>query len=150
MDAFVAGAWRSPDRGEVLISGTWRRLTRAELYQGGQWRSAVRFVPALTVSANDVFGVGYSRYGRPVVVQSDFSTATPEGGLAPYSYAWTILSGSAVANNTTSASTNFEKALPPGTESQSTARVSCTDALGSTAIADISVTLIANEAGDYL
>ena len=138
MDAFIAGAWRSPNRGEVQVGGTWRRLTRAEAYIAGQWRTAVTFILPLAATANPNSVAGYGSARKPTQVASGFTTATPSGGLGPYSYSWAIISGDPVTISTpTSATTNFR-----GANANSVARCTVTDSLGSTATCDVSVTLV--------
>lgn len=71
------------------------------------------------------------------------STATPSGGVAPYSYLWSQVSGGTFTiDSPTSASTNFRRAGNPPTPSPSsgTYRVTVTDSIGGTAFKDITVT----------
>ena len=141
MDAFISGAWRTVRRGEVVIGGTSRSVTRAEVYRSGTWRSAVAFTSPMSLFANNVSGIGRNR-GKPVSVVSSTSQATPTGGLGPYTYSWTILSGGAVASSPNMAATTFRQTVAADTTEVSTARVTCTDVLGTTATADIGITLI--------
>lgn len=138
-EAFFSGAWRAPRRGGILIGGTWRAITRGEVFRGGTWRPVVAFVAPLSVSANNASGIVSDR--RPAQVTSDVSQARPAGGLAPYSYSWSIVSGSASINSPSTAATTFSAIVGPGIYLESTARVACTDALGRTATADITITL---------
>jgi len=140
MDAFISGAWRTIRRADVTIGGATRLITRAEIYRSGGWQSAVRFTSALSVTAYDVSGFANGR-GRPTLVVSNASQATPTGGLAPYSYSWSILSGGAAAQTAASASTVFRQTIGPNVTEDSLARVTCTDALGSSAFHDINITL---------
>lgn len=140
MEAFIAGAWRSIGRGEVLVGGQWRRVTRAESYVDGQWRQTAVFVPPLSVSAPDAYGPP-GPGNTPVNNTSYAVTATPVGGLAPYTYAWTILSGGATILTPNSATTQFRQILPASSIRYSTARVTVTDAAGTVATDDIAITL---------
>ena len=141
MEIFASGNWRNIRRGEVLIGGAWRGLTRIEVYRGGAWLQAAVFTSPMTLFANNVSGIGRNR-GKPVSVVSSTSQATPTGGLGPYSYNWTILSGGAVANSPSMAATTFRQTVAADTTEVSTARVTCTDALGTTATSNIGITLI--------
>ena len=140
MDAFISGSWRFVRRGEVTIGGTARGITRAEVYRSGTWSPAVAFTTAMTLTATNVFGRG-NNAGRPVSVVSAASQATPTGGLGPYTYSWTILSGGASITSPTMASTTFRQTVAGDSVATSTARVTCTDVLGTTATADITITL---------
>jgi len=140
MDAFISGNWRTVRRGEATI-GAVRNLTRGEVYRSGSWRSIARFTSTLTVSAFDVSGYNLNTNNRPARVTSNTTQATPSGGLGPYSYTWTIISGSAAANSPNMAATSFSQTVTSGVTEDSIARVTCTDSLGSVAIADITVSL---------
>lgn len=140
MEAFISGGWRNIQRSEVLVAGSWRRVTRVEVYKSGAWRSAVKFTGPLSVSANEATGSA-SGGSRTVTVTSSASQAAPSGGLGLYTYSWTILSGSASVQTPSNASTTFSQSVSPNSIASSVARVTCTDALGSSAFYDITVTL---------
>lgn len=67
------------------------------------------------------------------------TTATPVGGLSPYTYAWTRLSGEGSPNSPTMATTNFGATIFPVTEF-GFFRVTVTDSVGQTATATVSAT----------
>lgn len=137
MDAFIAGAWRSPGRGEVLIGGQWRRITRVEAYKSSAWRSAAQFIGPLSATADPAFVFGHSSGRRPSQVVSGTTTATPSGGLAPFSYSWAFIGGDALTiTNPSSATTAFR-----AVNAESVVRCTVTDALGSTATCDVNVTI---------
>lgn len=139
LESFISGAWRRAGRGEVLIGGAWRRIVRAEVSRSGVWRQLFAFVSPISVTANNVSGFAMSR--QIVQVTSDASQARPAGGLAPYSYSWAMLSGSATPATPNMAATTFSARIGPGQQFESTARVTCVDALGASATADIVITL---------
>jgi hypothetical protein len=136
MEAFISGAWRSVGRAEILIGGQWRRLTRAEAYVGGQWRTIARFVQPFSISVSPPAVEGFASPLKPTTqtIDTNFVTATPTGGLAPYTYAW---SG---GNFPTSATNNFTKIVPANSTVTQTYDVTVTDALGSTANASVEAT----------
>lgn len=134
--SFISGGWRTPKRGEVYANGAWRRLSRGEAYISGQWCTIASFIQPLTLTANNING--YSE-GRTYV--EEYSTATPRGGLAPYRYQWTLTSGSVNLTNTTQATVKASATVPYFQGAYASARVVCTDALGTTASADISIYL---------
>lgn len=139
MDVFTSGSWRTPRRGEVLVGGTWRTITRGEQYRSGAWARIVAFTSPLSVTANDATGSIVNR--KPAPVTSNYSIATPSGGLGPYSYVWTITEGSAVALTPNMAATQFRGTVAPGNDTYSMARVVCTDALGTTATTLVGISL---------
>lgn len=103
--------------------------------------------PPLTASA---FPTTVS--GSDTVVAPDSSTATtnsttvtPSGGAAPYTYAWSYLSGvTATVNSATSATTTFSRTVfidNPGQTINRTGVYRCTvtDSTSQTATADVTV-----------
>lgn len=141
MDAFIAGAWRTPSRGEVLIGGAWKRLTRAEAYVGGRWRSVLTFVAPVSASVNPsaVEGTINPPSPRTRTVFSETATATPFGGQGPYTYAW---AGMGVTVATPSqAATQFSALVPAESTVEGSASVTVTDAGGNTAVASVLITL---------
>lgn len=132
----MAGAWHAVTRAELYVGGQWRTVKRGEAYKAADWRTILSFVPTMSVSANDVFGSGAT-----LQITSDPSTATPVGGVAPFTYTWSVVSGSAVALTPNSATTAFRAFLAPTATDNSTAEVLATDALGATATATIQITL---------
>lgn len=126
MKAKVAGAARTATRGYARIGGSDRRLTRAVGLSGGQVRTLAVFALPLTVSVTPVV-VGSGTGTTPQMVTTGAATATPSGGLAPYTYAWT-------AGNTPSlASTTFSAFVPSNYTAQQPYTVTVTDAIGNTA-----------------
>jgi hypothetical protein len=141
MDVFFSGAWRTPKRAELVISGVWRTITRGEAVLGGNWHTIASFVPPLSLTVNPSAASGVRRTKTPSsgVVATNSVVATPKGGSGPYSYAWTIVSGSANITSPSMASTAFTATLPPESDQSAIARVSCTDSLGNVAYMQISV-----------
>lgn len=133
MEAFISGAWRAPARGEVLIGGAWRRITRAESYRGGGWMGIASFIPPLSLSVTP-YVQGGANPAKPsrLTVTTSYAQATPSGGTAPYSYAWTA-SGVTITNPANSF-TAFTASLGNNQEIYATATVTCTDANGNTAV----------------
>lgn len=109
--------------------------------------SASSVTAALSVSINPTSasgGANVSGSNPQTVNTTNFSVATATGGTAPYTYAWTIVSGFAMTvNSPTSNSTKFS-AGPFNLDGQfrtATARCTVTDNVGATAYADIAVSL---------
>lgn len=141
MEARLNGAWRTINTAEAYIGGQWRTLKYAEAYIGGTWRRIVSFVQALSLSLNRAPFFGISSSASPMTTSS--CTATPTGGLAPFTYSWTTLSQSGLTgftiNSPSSASTTFTATVTAGDGHTGFANVRCTvtDALGTTAHADL-------------
>ncbi len=104
------------------------------VYAGGQWRTAVSFIGPLSVSGTDA---RVSARTPLSVTLNTTATATPSGGVAPYSYLWTIEDGNIplpTLSNTTFATVNVTKTkVGPGADFQGQLRVVVTDATGKTA-----------------
>lgn len=139
MDAFIAGAWRDPRRGEIYIGGQWRRLTRGEGYLTNNWRQTLSFVPPLTLSVPSE-ATGYRTSQKPTSgqVTTNIVTATPSGGAMPYRYVWSAGSGVTITNPS-QASTAFTKFMGPESYEEIPASVTCTDAFGSVATATLTL-----------
>lgn len=140
MDTFIAGAWRTPVRGEIYIGGAWRRLTRGEMYVGDAWHATTSFTPALSLGVTpEVFGYRNSAKPTPGTVRTEYATATPTGGSPPFTYLWTITSGTASITSPTQASTTFSAFLGADQVSNATAHVICTDGLGASVSGDTDI-----------
>lgn len=135
MKLFIGGSWKEVSSAQAYIGGAWRRVTRKMVYASGAWRTAVVFVPPMTVSISPALVGGYANPLKPTYqsVTTETATATPSGGLGPYTYAWTM------GNTPNFASTNFTATVPPDTEQSSTASVTVTDSLGKQAYASVEV-----------
>lgn len=144
MEVRKDGAWRTINTAEAFIGAAWRTLKYAEAYIGGAWRQIVSFVQPLTLAFNrsSPFGVGATE--SPMTTAS--CTAVPTGGLAPFTYNWTTLSQSGLTgftiNSPSAATTTFTAGVTAGVGHTGTATVRCTatDALGTTASADLDLT----------
>ena len=141
MEGFIAGAWREFRRAEIYIGGQWRRITRIEGYVGGQWRTLAQFVSPLSVTIVPGYAEGFASPLKPTTqtITTNAVTATPSGGLAPYTYAWTG------GNAPTSATNTFTRSVPGNSQVTQTYSVTVTDSLGSTAGASVEATFV-NEA----
>lgn len=142
-ECFVGGTIRTIVNAEAYIGGQWRRLASAEAFTNAAWRAGPTYQTPITVSVSptSVSGTRTSPLPSYGVVKSNTTTATPSGGRAPFSYVWAPISGTAQATSPNSATTAFSAGLGPETAETSIVRVTVTDSAGSTATADVSVTL---------
>lgn len=71
-------------------------------------------------------------------IQSITMTTSTSGGVAPYTYAWTTVSGSTVTINTpTASSTSFTVTLSMNESKNTIVRCTVTDAFGTTGSCDV-------------
>jgi hypothetical protein len=148
------GTWRDPSGCRIYKGGAWRNIVQVKVYSGGAWRDVANFTAP---GSGDTPGSGGGSSGSLTLsispspseaasfsspVTSGNTTATPSGGLAPYTYSWVKLSGDTiVANSPTSAVTTFTGNVPPDATRSAIFRCTCTDSLGATATADVTATL---------
>lgn len=128
LKVFRNGAWQELTSLKVYRNGAWRRLKTLKVYSGGAWRQIGTFVSALSLSTS---GSTTTVIVNGFPQTTNFASATPSGGLSPYFYSWTVLSGSGTIYNPTSATTQVSGS---GTV---TFRCTCTDSAGQTATSDL-------------
>lgn len=113
-------------------AGVLRQIKTLKVMDGGVLRLVGVFASPLSVTATD--GAGFASSPGPVTVTA-FSTATPSGGLPPYTYFWTGPSPSSPS----AAGCGFSATVGPGGVVFSSATVTVTDSIGQTAEADCSL-----------
>jgi hypothetical protein len=147
------GVWQTITGGQVFSGGAWRSLVAVQVYSGGAWRQVGNFTPpgtggggggALSLSLSTTAIGGRAGTGATAMTTSNSATVTPSGGLAPYSYAWSVVSSdgqatytidSSTLSTTTATATSLGGPLP----SSCGCTIHCvvTDSLGATATSDI-------------
>jgi hypothetical protein len=96
---------------------------------------------AVSLSPSSVSGTGEST-GAAITVTSATTTASVQGGIAPYTYAWAkVIGDDMTITAPTSATTAFSSEEVPDLILSGTYRCTVTDAAGITARADVAVTL---------
>lgn len=127
----AGGTLRTITSIKVQDGGTLRPVQTVKILDGSTLRTVAELVSSLTVAITpDTIEGG----GRNSGITSNAATATPTGGLAPYTYAWVITSGTATATSPTLATTTFrQEGIPEDTVMVATAQVTVTDAIGQTA-----------------
>ena len=92
-----------------------------------------------TVEASPISAVGSGFVAGPVSVKTNTITVTATGGTAPYTYAWTRVSGPAGFNilSPTSNATRFAITLDQGEDATALFRCTVTDARARTGTVDV-------------
>lgn len=134
MNVYANGGWRTPSAARIFKDGAWRVVTRVQVYKSGAWKTGATFASSLTVSytatpATVVFSTPTSGTG-----QSNL-TATPSGGIAPYTYLHSVTEHLGAGPTPylatpTLASCLLTAGALQGTEDDVAVRVTVTDAIG--------------------
>lgn len=137
-----AGTLRTITKGTVRVAGINRPLKTIKVQDGGSLRLVATFADPLSVTAGGGLATGASSS-----LTTNSVTATPSGGFAPYTYAWTLITNggrnASTAGSPTSATTTFTKTgLINGDSIDDTWRVTVTDSIGQTATADTTASFI--------
>lgn len=136
---FKGGVWRQLAGAKVFRSGAWRSILQVKVFYQGAWRTVANFSPpggggggggTLVVSAAPSSA---GRISSSQVITSVTITATPSGGTAPYTYAWSFVGNAGVChiNAPTVASTSVTAApVDPGLTESCQIHCVATDSLG--------------------
>lgn len=144
----LGGEWKTITASKVYVSGAWRTIVAIKIYAGGAWRDVANFTPPATGGGGGGGGTlaavaepsPCTGFAANSVVTTEPCTITPSGGLAPYTYAWSIISGTATIASPTSATTTFQKTgVPLGLTREATARCAVTDSLGTSTTVTVSL-----------
>ena len=140
----VGTAEKDAAKGEVTVANAQKRMTRIEAWNGSAWSIVQSFAPPMSLSVTpSVSGTSSSPSGG--IITSAAAFASPVGGVGPFSYAWTKVSGDTLTLTTpNNASTNFRASVGPNDNRFAIYRCTATDSLGTTAFADTAVTLTNN------
>lgn len=125
----IAGI-RMRDAGNVLRTVALARIRDA----AGTLRT---FYSALSATASPTFCSGVGDSPSAIDVTTQATTATPAGGVAPYTYAWSRTGGDTDVNalGPTAQTTGFQVSnINPSEEKEATFICTITDAAGSTAV----------------
>lgn len=129
----------------VLEGASLRNILRMKVMDadGVTLRTVATFAQplSLSISPSPVDGTGPGT--EPATITSDLATASPSGGLGPYSYSWAYVSGDTVTiTSPSSAATTFSREMVwPKQIATATVRCTCTDSSGQSATADLTVFL---------
>jgi hypothetical protein len=137
------GTLRTITRGWVKQAGVLRRLKTGKAMHGGTLRTVAIFADALTASASPLASEGdYTGSGAfpPLFLTADLVTAIPIGGLSPYTYSWTHVSGDTFTlSSPATAGTYFSHNFTTYGTRSGTYRCTVTDSVGITATVDVPV-----------
>lgn len=99
-----SGSWKAVIQPYVLDGGTWKPALSMYVKDSGSWKLVWT---GFTATASPSSWSGATSSGN-LLVSATF-TATTSGGVGPFAYQWTLVSGGTVlsADNATSASTTF-------------------------------------------
>lgn len=128
LQAFHSGAWGQIAQPYVNHTGVWKNCVGVFAKSGGVWQTI--WPQPLSGSITPGTGVNWNGVGNSPAV-----TATPTGGVPPYTYAWTQVGTSAgpgtlIANSPSAATTTFKET--PNGGAVATWRCTITDHLGNT------------------
>lgn len=130
----------------IQDGGTLRNILRLKVMDadGVALRTVATFAAplSLSISPSPTAGSSFASAGAPASCTTAPVTATPSGGLGPYSYSWTALSGDGTINSPSSATTAFSYASIAPDSASGTFRCTCTDSSGQSATADVSATFL--------
>lgn len=115
-----------------------RSIVRMKVLDGATLRTVATFTSPLSATPSSAIVYTYSDTSSFMI--SDPVTCSPSGGLSPYTYAWTITSGTAGVGSPSSASSTFSKTVSgPGSTEYATAQCVVTDSAGSTATVTVNL-----------
>lgn len=134
----LGGAWQTISAGKIFAGGAWRNLKAVKIYAGGAWRDVARFVQPITLA---ITPSPFSGHTSGTIATSTV-TATPTGGSAPFTYAWTVVSGAVTLGSPTLATTTVSGNVSGGNIS-ATLHCVATDSFGTASpVASVSGTLV--------
>ena len=143
----LGGDWKPMTGAKGVAGAGWRTVVAVRVYASGDWREVANFTAppddpgpppdgmTLSISPSPVLTSGSS-----ALIVSGTVTATPSGGLAPYTYAWTASGDHTISvSSRTSASTKFTASgvLAAEPSAQGTATCTVTDRLGNSTSAQV-------------
>ena len=137
-----AGILRTIKRMRFMDAGALRSIKTLKVMDNGTLRLVATFADALSAVVNPsrVTGTVTASSGAPSAsVPTGLANAVVTGGLAPFSYAWSLLSTDGATpsiTNPTSASTRFTCTVPNNETVNASFRVTVTDSTGATTTAD--------------
>lgn len=122
---------------KVLDGATLRNIIRAKVLDGSTLRTVATFSTPLTLTSAPTYQY-MSSYGYPQ--GSGLITASPTGGVGPFTYVWSVLNGGGGVSAPNAATTQVTSGtLVMGETKNVSVQCVCTDNLGQTATATASV-----------
>lgn len=139
----VDGEWKEMTSAKIAIDGVWKPVERITVMEDGAWRVVYTATPPLSATISPGFAFGSRSAKITISVPTGFVTASPVGGKAPFSYAWTQISGmTAAIGSPSAATTNFSMRVIPYETEAAQFRCTVTDADGKTASAIVTASFV--------
>lgn len=137
-----AGVLRPITSLKVKHLGVVRALKTLRVRHGGSLRTIANFVP-FSVGVSPPFASSVAYSATPINMFSGPITCAPNGGIAPFTYAWTKISGDTLqfVGSSTAPSVEFYQGVGPGFYYSAVYRCTVTDALGQSAFGETLVVL---------
>lgn len=143
----LGGATQTLSSMKARQGGVTRTILTVKAMFGSTLRTVATFAPAITLDISPISGTGVSTSPTGGTVTSNNCTGIPTGGIGPYTYAWTLVSGTAMTlSGANSATTNFRLNVPAGDVFEAVYRCTVTDVFGQTASDTVPV-LLSNFSG---
>lgn len=133
-------SWGTKTNVAVKISGVWVARNLA-VKVGGTWQTKHSTTSPLAASVDDSTPYGDGEQGTGTI-WSNAATVTASGGTAPYTYAWSKVSGDTLTvESSTAASTRFGHSSATVGTWTGVYRCTVTDAASNTATVDVTATI---------
>jgi hypothetical protein len=137
----LGGAWQDIVGAKVFSGSAWRTPTAIKVYEDGAWRDVANFTGGGGSITLSISPSPATRTGQLATITTANVTATPAGGLAPYTYAWVKQSGDDInAVSPSSAVTRFRADGMSAPETRTAIfRCTATDSLSTSDSEDVTV-----------
>lgn len=145
MRFFDPSGWKEITRAIFYTGTKWANITRGIFYNGTDWVEIGKFTDPLTLSNSPSTVSGIIFTNSTQGVRTSQTTATPSGGLRPFTYQYSLVSHDGptppAPETPTMARTAFIQGnVGPGEFYQATFRCVVTDSIGQTAQSTIQAT----------
>lgn len=131
-----SGTLRTITAAQVKVDGVLRTIREIKVQDGGSLRTVAVFATALAPSISSTTTEHFHPTTFETLGYTVEATASPGGGLGPYTYSWAIISGTGWSFASGAASATVYLSGTAGATA-GTARVTVTDSLGQTGTADL-------------
>ena len=142
-----SGSLRTITNGKVKVGGVVRDLRTIKVMDGGTLRTVAAFASPLSLAISPTLAGGLGESSTPVTVTTQAAVATPSGGSAPFTYAWSFISKTGgdtpTANSAAFSTSTFSQTNVADLDSNTAVfRCTVTDSFGTTATADVDLSFV--------